>query len=168
MKKILFFLVLATTVFLAHVKHVNSEVNYSCIVEKVIDGDTIICSGKKIRLIGIDAPETSINPHIEKQRRLGDTAQIISMGKEAKAFVKKLMPTGTKVRLEYDVERFDRYGRTLAYVWLPDNRMANEVILREGYAMLLTIPPNVKYAERFRKAYREAVENKRGLWRFKN
>lgn len=136
-----------------------------CIVEKVIDGDTIVCSGKKVRLIGIDTPESTVNPHIKKQRALGDVETILRLGQEAKKFTERLMPPGTKVKLEYDVEKFDRYGRTLAYVWLPDGRMANEVIIREGYAMLLTIPPNVKYEKRFREAFHKAVEEKRGLWK---
>ena len=62
------------------------------------------------------------------------------------------------------MQRYDRYGRVLAYVWLPDGRMLNEVLLKEGYAMLYTVPPNVKYEEKLKKAYREAVEKGKGLW----
>ena len=137
---------------------------YQCVVEKVYDGDTFLCSGEKIRLIGIDTPESSLNPHIEKQRSLGDTKTILELGRRAKKFTQSLIPVGTKVEIELDVQPKDKYGRTLAYVWLPDGRMLNEVIVREGYAMLLTIPPNVKYEERLRKAYRYAVENGKGLW----
>lgn len=68
------------------------------------------------------------------------------------------------VRLEFDMQPRDRYGRLLAYVWLPDGRMLNEVLLEEGYAMLLTVPPTVKYVERLRKALRRAVEEEKGLW----
>jgi len=69
------------------------------------------------------------------------------------------------VRLEFDVQQKDRYGRLLAYVYLPDGRMLNEVLLEEGYAALLTVPPNVKYAERLRKAQKRAVEEGKGLWK---
>jgi len=138
---------------------------YSCRVEKIIDGDTFICSGEKVRLIGVDTPESSINPHIEKQRSLGDIKTILKLGEEAKRFVSSVMPVGTVVKLELDVQQRDKYGRLLAYVWLPDGRMLNEVLLKEGYAMLLTIPPNVKYEDRFREAYREAVTKKKGLWK---
>lgn len=136
----------------------------TCRVEKVIDGDTFICSGQKIRLIGIDTPESRINPHMEKQKSLGDKKTILHYGNLAKEFLKSLIPSGTTVKLEYDVQRYDRYGRILAYVWLPDGRMLNEVLLKEGYAMLYTVPPNVKYEEKLRKAYREAVEKGKGLW----
>ncbi|MGC9000782.1 thermonuclease family protein [Caldisericum sp.] len=139
---------------------------YDCIVERVIDGDTLICSGEKVRLIGIDTPESSINPHIEKQRSLGDIQTILYYGNLAKKFVEKLVPPGTRVKLEFDIQQRDKYGRLLAYVWLPDGRMLNEVILKEGYAMLYTVPPNVKYENRLRKAYREAVEKRKGLWKF--
>jgi micrococcal nuclease len=101
---------------------------------------------------------------MEKQRSLGDTKTILELGKKAKEFTESLIPVGTKVEVELDVQPKDKYGRTLAYVWLTDGRMLNEVIVREGYAMLLTIPPNVKYEERLRKAYRYAVENGKGLW----
>ncbi|MFN3265126.1 MAG: thermonuclease family protein, partial [Aquificaceae bacterium] len=55
-------------------------------------------------------------------------------------------------------------GRLLAYVWLSDGRMLNEVLVKEGYAMVYTIPPNVKYQERFLQAQRYARENRKGLW----
>ncbi len=139
---------------------------YDCIVERVIDGDTLICSGEKVRLIGIDTPESTINPYIEKQRSLGDIHTILYYGNLAKKFVERLILPGTKVRLEFDVQQRDKYGRLLAYVWLPDGRMLNEVILKEGYAMLYTVPPNVKYENRLRKTYREAIEKRKGLWKF--
>ena len=62
------------------------------------------------------------------------------------------------------MERTDRYGRLLAYVWLPEGSMFNEVLLKEGYAQVATFPPNVKYVERFEEAQREAREAGRGLW----
>ncbi|QLH53999.1 MAG: hypothetical protein CH6_2535 [Candidatus Kapaibacterium sp.] len=131
----------------------------TCTVEKIYDGDTFVCNGEVIRLIGIDCPETKENKRIGYQRKLGDTKTIIKLGKRATRFVEKLIPVGTKVRLEFDVQRYDKYGRTLAYVWLPDGRLLNEVILAEGYAMLLTIPPNVKYVERFQKAEQQANQH---------
>jgi len=71
---------------------------------------------------------------------------------------------GRKVRLEFDVERRDRYGRLLAYVFLEDGRFVNAELLKEGYAQLLTIPPNVKYVDLFVGLQRQAREAKRGLW----
>jgi len=136
-----------------------------CEVQRVIDGDTFVCSGYTIRLIGIDTPESRPNQRAKRQARsLGDLKTVLELGKKAKKFTQSLIPPGTEVKLEFDVQKRDRYGRLLAYVYLPDGRMLNEVLLEEGYAMLLTIPPNVKYVERFRKAQRKAVEGKRGLW----
>ena len=137
-----------------------------CTVQKVIDGDTFICSGYKVRLIGVDTPESKPNPRAEKQARsLGDLKTVLELGQKAKAFTQSLIPPGTRVRLEFDVQQKDRYGRLLAYVYLPDGRMLNEVLLEEGYAALLTVPPNVKYAERLRKAQKRAVEEGKGLWK---
>ena len=71
---------------------------------------------------------------------------------------------GKRVRLEYDVQTHDRYGRLLAYVYVGD-RMINAALLEEGYATTLTIPPDVRYAERFRALAEDARRARRGLWR---
>lgn len=136
-----------------------------CRVDRVVDGDTIVCGGKRVRLIGIDTPESQPNRRAHLQaRRLGDLETVLELGKKAKEFVSLLLPPGTRVELEFDVQKFDKYGRLLAYVWLPDGRMLNEVLLEEGYAVLYTVPPNVKYVERLRAAQRRAVEEGKGLW----
>lgn len=80
-------------------------------------------------------------------------------------YVKTLVKHGDTVKIGFDVQKRDRYGRLLGHVYLSDGKMLNEEIVKAGYANLMTIPPNVKYQERFLKAYREARENKRGLWR---
>ncbi len=132
----------------------------NCEVERVIDGDTFVCGGEKVRLIGIDCPEIEKNVRWKKQiKRIGNGKLVIALGKKAKRYVEKLLKPGTKVRLELDIEQRDILGRLLAYVWLPDGRMLNESLLEKGYATLLTMPPNVKYLERFEKAYNKA--NKR-------
>lgn len=69
-----------------------------------------------------------------------------------------------KVRLEYDVGKKDKYNRTLAYVYLTDGTFVNAELVKQGYAMVMTIPPNVKYAEKFVKLERRARKNNRGLW----
>jgi micrococcal nuclease len=70
---------------------------------------------------------------------------------------------GRPVRLEFDVERIDRYGRTLAYVWLGDD-LFNETLVARGFAQVTTYPPNVKYVDRFLAAQRDARSHERGLW----
>jgi micrococcal nuclease len=62
------------------------------------------------------------------------------------------------------VVKRDRFGRMLAYVWLPDWRMLNVEIMREAYAQTLTVPPNVRYERLLRECQREAREAGRGLW----
>ncbi len=140
-------------------------------VVRVVDGDTIVVNingmEEKVRLIGVDTPESRVNKRAEIQERegLGDVQTIVNLGKKAKEFTASLVKPGDKVYLEFDVQQRDKYGRLLAYFYLQDGRMLNKEIICNGYAMPLTIPPNVKYEEEFRKCYKEARENKRGLWK---
>jgi micrococcal nuclease len=140
-------------------------------VLSVVDGDTLKVNynakEESVRLIGIDAPESRINKKAKQdaQRSGEDLKTITAMGKEATNYVKTLVQPGDIVKIEFDVQRRDKYGRLLAYVYLSDGKMLNEEIVKAGYADLMTIPPDVKYQERFLKAYREARENKRGLLR---
>ena len=121
-------------------------------VERVVDGDTIIVSGVgRVRLIGVDTPE-SVDP-----RR-----PVEFFGKEASAFTRRLVD-GKRVRLEYDWERTDRYGRTLAYVHLPDGSFVNAEIIKQGYGHAYTRFP-FKYLDEFRRFQREARRAGRGLW----
>jgi micrococcal nuclease len=101
----------------------------------------------------------------DAQRSGEDLKTITAMGKEATKFVKTLVKPGDTVRIEFDVQKRDKYGRLLTYVYLPNGTMLNEEIVKAGYANLMTVPPNVKYQETFLNAYREARENRRGLWR---
>lgn len=142
-----------------------------CRVLHVADGDTFSCileSGEevRVRLIGVDTPESSDNPKARRDaEKTGlSVEEIIRMGKLSAEFTKKLLPKGSVVYLEFDVQKTDRYGRLLAYVWLSDGRMLNEVLVREGYATVYTIPPNVKYQDKLLEAQRYARENKKGLW----
>lgn len=125
----------------------------SAVVERVIDGDTIVLvGGEKVRYIGVDTPEL---PHPKKRAQ--------PYAKEAMEFNRRLVES-QKVRLEMDVERQDKYSRTLAYVFLENGRFVNAELLKEGYAQLLTIPPNVRYVDLFTSLQSQARENKRGLW----
>lgn len=135
-------------------------------VKRVIDGDTIqLENGEKVRLIGIDTPEMHESEKLYKdsQRSGQDPRAIQELGRRAYQFTKKLLE-GKRVRLELDLEKHDKYSRLLAYVFLKDGTFANAEIVKQGYASLLTIPPNVKSADLFRELYRQARENRRGLW----
>ena len=128
-------------------------------VTKVVDGDTFWADdgsekGIKNRLIGVDAPES---------RRTGKK-EIGYFGKEAKEFLTKRL-SGELVKLICDVDSLDRYGRTLAYVYLKDGTFLNAELVKQGYAMVMTVPPNVRFAEEFVKLQQEAREHYRGLWK---
>jgi micrococcal nuclease len=124
-------------------------------VTRVVDGDTVEVRFRgrtiDVRLIGIDTPET-VDP----------TQAVGCYGKAASNFTTARL-LGERVRLEFDVERTDRYGRTLAYVWI-GGRLFNEVLVRQGFASVSTYPPNVTYVDRFLAAQRVAREQERGLW----
>jgi len=127
------------------------------VVKRVIDGDTIqLVDGRRVRYIGIDAPET--------RRRQGNAwvEDPEPYAKEATDANRRLVE-GNAVTLEYDVQRQDRFGRDLAYVYV-DGRMVNAVLAEEGYVQLLTVPPNVRHAEQFRDLIRQARQADRGLW----
>jgi len=119
---------------------------------RVVDGDTIVLDGnEKIRLIGVDTPETK-DPRKPVQY----------FGKEASEFTKRMVE-GKRVRLEYDWQRKDKYGRTLAYIYLEDGTFLNAEIIKQGYGHAYTVFP-FKYLEEFRQYEKEARENQRGLW----
>jgi micrococcal nuclease len=140
-------------------------------VSRIVDGDTIrilIPGSQKdvsVRLIGIDTPESRMNDraNLQANEEGRDVDAIIAMGKRAAEKMESLVRKGDSVVLEFDVGRKDRYGRVLAYVW-KDGKMLNAIMVEAGYASLLTIPPNVKYADLFRELYRTAREEGRGLW----
>ena len=122
-------------------------------VRRVNDGDTVqLADGRSVRYIGVNAPE------IDHARQRAQP-----MGFEARARNADLTE-GQTVRLEFDIERLDDYGRTLAYVFLPDGSMANERLLESGLAVCLYTLPNVKYEGRLLNAQRAAMRARRGLW----
>ena len=127
-------------------------------VVRVVDGDTIrvrLASGavERVRYIGVDTPE-SVKP--------GTPVQCYA--EAASAFNRRLV-SGRTVRLVGDVEARDRYGRLLAYVYRrPDGLFVNAELARQGYARPLTIPPDVRFADRFRVLSDAARRAGKGLW----
>jgi micrococcal nuclease len=166
-------------------------------VERVVDGDTLkLTNGERVRLIGVDTPESKANAKAKRdsQRSGQDVSAITGMGKQAAKYLEWLMGLGMSVKMEFDVQQRDRYGRLLAYVFLIDNSgkgrqvlpdadpftpgtedftpvyvddaiFVNATLVKAGYASVMTIPPNVRYADLFKELYREAREQKRGLWK---
>lgn len=123
------------------------------ICARVIDGDTIVLSNdERVRLIGVDTPEAK---HPQKP--------VEYYGKEATAFTKRMV-SGKVVKLKYDQQRRDKYGRLLAYVYLMDGTFLNAEIIKQGYGHAYTKFP-FKYLEQFKEYEKEARDNKRGLWK---
>ncbi len=123
------------------------------LVVKVHDGDTVTIrmdnKEYRTRLIGMDAPEMGQEP----------------WGRKAKKHLIELMKQANwTVFVETDVVKYDKYDRLLVYLWISDNEMLNERMVKDGYAVLFTIQPNSKYVDRFRKAQRVAREQKLGIW----
>jgi micrococcal nuclease len=126
--------------------------------EKVIDGDTVLARGlpkgtELVRLIGVNAPETG------KGRTVREC-----FGQEAARFLAERVPPGSPLRLEFDVGERDRFGRLLAYAYLPDGTFLNAALVESGYAQAMTIPPNVAHADELRALERTARRESRGLW----
>jgi micrococcal nuclease len=128
-------------------------------VVRVVDGDTIrvrLPSGaeERVRYIGVDTPE-SVKP--------GTPVQCFA---EAASSFNRRLVEGRTVRLVSDAEARDRYGRLLAYVYRrPDGLFVNAELARRGYARPLTIPPDVRFAERFQALADAARRAGRGLWK---
>ena len=114
-------------VFISCGKSDERGVGYS----KIIDGDTFITErGVEVRLIGLDTPETGERYSIDAAKSL-----------------KRVLETGP-IRLEYDIQRFDKYGRTLAFVYA-GTTFVNEVLLDSGLAVAYFHPPNLKFFDEF-------------------
>ena len=131
---------------------IASSTSSATVVSRVIDGDTFeLSDGQKVRYIGIDSPET-------KHPRKG----IECFGQAASDYHRQLVE-GRTVKLVKDVSDRDRYGRLLRYVYL-DDQFLNEELVRNGYALSSSYPPDVAQQELLRQAEMEARLNKRGLW----
>ena len=120
----------------------------TCQVERISDGDSFYCQGgKRVRLIGVDAPELDQG----------------ELGRASRESLRRMMPVGAHVRLETDVRPADQYGRTLAYVWR-DSVMINRKMIREGWAVLYTVPPNIRHVIQLQAAQDSARDQHAGHW----
>lgn len=121
----------------------------TCRIRSITDGDTVRCAdGERIRLLLIDSPEMDQGP----------------FGIAARQALVQLLPVGTDVGVELDVQQRDRYGRVLVYLYTPDRRLVNEEMALNGYALVSVYPPNVRHVERIRAAAEDARKAGRGLW----
>ncbi|MHC4269770.1 MAG: thermonuclease family protein [Planctomycetota bacterium] len=157
-------------IVLAIFSSINSYAQQKTTVTRIIDGDILQAlygeRENRIRLIGIDTPESRVNKKAKRDANMSEKniKTIIEMGRKAKKYVDGLVKRGDLITIEFDVQERDKYGRLLCYVYLSNGKMLNEEIVNAGYANVMTIPPNVKYKDMFLRAYKQAREKKRGLW----
>ena len=149
MKKLLFIIIIAIVLGGCYESDYS---DYNFKVVYIYDGDTVkLSNGEKVRYIGIDTPEMNYNnPPAEY------------FAQEAKEYNAKLV-LGKKVKLEFDVVKRDKYGRLLAYVYIDGKHISQDMIER-GFAKVLMIPPNLKFADYFLTLQNLAKEEKRGIW----
>lgn len=145
-KKLIAIFLAASGLLVGCIVYVEFFSAHTAAVARVIDGDTIeLTDGKKVRLLGIDAPEKRQYYYEESTDRLKQLAE------------------GKKVILEKDVSNRDRYGRLLRYVYV-DGLFVNLEMVKEGYAFVFITPKNVKYLNEFLKAENEAKTRGIGIW----
>jgi micrococcal nuclease len=148
--------ILVALFYLVHDKYFPAKKNIPDNLVEVVsvsDGDTLKVlidnRQEKVRLIGIDTPEMAQKP----------------WGGYAKTYLEGLLnASGGRVNLEYDVGKRDKYGRLLAYVRTADGQFVNYLLVQNGYAMLFTVPPNVRYVDDLTSAQKEAREKGLGIW----
>ncbi|MTA43823.1 MAG: hypothetical protein F2947_00750 [Actinobacteria bacterium] len=160
MGAVLFFgsMILFVVVLSAVARHGSTPYAAEPTIINVIDGDTIDVrigyKRQRVRLLGIDTPETK-DPRKPVQ----------CFGHEASNHTAQLLPRGTIVRLEHDIEEHDIYNRLLAYVWrASDGLFINLDLVTQGYADILSIAPNTAHADEFRTAMTAARTAPKGLW----
>jgi len=126
-------------------------------VVRDVDGDTIIAAvggaDVRVRLLGLDTPE-SVKPG----------TPVACFGHEASSFTTRLLPKGTRLRVAYEAEHTDAYGRQLWDLWLPDGRWVNGLLVASGAARAYPYRPNTTYATELAAAEVLAKAGRRGLW----
>lgn len=123
-------------------------------VQTVYDGDTVkLQNGTVIRLIGVNSPE------IESRYKKGEPG-----GEIAKRWLSEYLK-GKTVRVQTDLEKKDKYGRTLAYLFTPDHVHINELLLKSGMAVLTIHPPNLQFLKPLFSAQQQAIHDEVGIWR---
>ncbi|MFH2137026.1 MAG: thermonuclease family protein [Candidatus Omnitrophota bacterium] len=145
----------------------NYKVAYNnVLVDRVVDGDTLkLNNGQRVRLLGLDTPEYHESDKLfrDSRRLKKDVKDIQAMGYDAYQYTRKLVEK-KMVKLEFDVEKADKYGRLLAYVYLKDGTFVNAYLLRDGQASVCIIEPNVRYKKMFIGLEEQARAENLGIW----
>jgi endonuclease YncB( thermonuclease family) len=137
--------------------HTSSAATYTATIDRVVDGDTVylketIQGTNKVRMLSIDTPETNYQGQAQEP-----------WGTTAKNYLNQLLPSGTRVTIETDVEETDAYGRLLAHIH-KGSLDINKEMVRQGHAVTYYIWPNMLHFEEYQQAYLEAKQNGRGMW----
>ena len=123
-------------------------------VKRVIDGDTVVLNdGRKVRYLAVNAPELAHDGHAAEP-----------FAEEAKRFNASQVDH-KEIRLEFDKELTDQYGRTLAYIFVRTGALVNAALLSNGYAYLLYDPQNQKYHSLLLQSQRAAMSARKGIWK---
>lgn len=125
----------------------------SVVIRYVYDGDTaVLATGEEVRYLGVDAPEIGHG---------GEKSDFMAL--ESRNYNLQLV-RNTSVRLEFDEERKDRHGRLLAYVYLANGEMVNALLVKKGFASVLTQKPNTRYSSLLLEYQRQAMTENAGIW----
>lgn len=151
-----------TSTVISNVQEVPANLEGPYEVDRVVDGDTIIVDldgvKTRVRFANIDCPE-SVAPEESGKTNTEE-------GMVASEFTKGLLPSGSKVYLEYDVSKTDKYDRILAYVYLDDGEtMIERVLLENGFAKVYNDKNNKKYTDEFYEIQDKAKDSKIGIWK---
>jgi micrococcal nuclease len=140
-------------------------------VVKIVDGDTLeaLVKGRKkrVRLIGIDTSELHESDKLirDASRSECSASDLQGLGADAVRFVQRVLSPGDAIRLEYGRQRLDDYQRTLAFVWLSNGQLLNELLVCEGYAQArLHYVTRADYRARFQHCSQQAQTASKGLW----
>lgn len=158
--------------FAARAEDVNDLINFSKkqeegLIVKVVNTDLVVLeNGHRLKLIGIESAGLPPRKYVQLDKNgipIEEKEEAtISLEEQALAYAQEIME-GKKVKIEYDVESIDPAGYRFAYVHLPNGRMANTELLRQGFVYLKIRPPNIKHAAELRAAYQEAKREQRGF-----
>ena len=157
----------------AHCEGVDDLINFSKkqeegLIVKVVNTDVVVLeNSQRLKLIGIESagqPPRKYVKYDEHGRVIEEEHKepAIPLEEQALTYAQEIME-GKKVKIEYDIESADLQGRRFAYIYLPDGRLANAELLRQGFVLLHIRPPNIKHADILRGAYQEAKHEQRGF-----
>ena len=132
----------------------SEKFDETVVVEKIYDGDTIkLRDTRVVRFVGINTPETA---------RDYKPAQPLAV--EAKKFLESLFSPGTSVNIQYDRDRYDHHGRTLAHIYLVSGQNVSAALLEQGYGFAVVVPPNTAHLDCYFGSEESARKKKLGVW----